>query len=160
MRAQDFVTETRQSYLQYVKSWFPDWPDYVVRDWLYPAAKDLEQSSLEAHFSDIATEYPVHRWELKTLNLSLAAFDKNTQRKILERRGGSENPMNVPRDAARHDTQAQRIQKTGAPSLEPIIVIQRPGVKGLELVEGWHRTIQNIKAFPNGYRGRAWIGYT
>jgi hypothetical protein len=88
------------------------------------------------------------------------AFDSMTQRKILAREGGLLNPMKVPRDAERHATQAQRIQQTGTPSQEPIIAIQRAGVDGLELVEGWHRTIQNIRAFPNGYRGRVWIGYT
>ena len=161
MRAGEFcLTETRQGYMQYIQSWFPDWPDYVIRDWLYSGAKGLEPSEMEAYFLDIADEYPVYRWELRTLNLRLDSFDENTQAKILERQGGSSNPMNVRRDAERHATQARQIQQTGAPSQEPIIVVQRPGVRGLELVEGWHRTIQNIKAFPNGYRGRAWIGYT
>lgn len=159
MRAQELF-EYRRAYYQYVKSWFPDWPDYVIQDWLYPGAKGLSQSELESYFIDLADAYPVYRWELKILNLTLDSFDANTQAKILARKGGSQNPMNVPRDADRHATQAQKIQQTGAPSQEPIIVMQRPGVKGLELVEGWHRTIQNIKAFPNGYRGRAWIGYT
>jgi hypothetical protein len=160
MRVRDIITEYRQSYLQYVKSWFPDWPDYVVRDWLYPTAKGLSQSELEAHFTDIATEYPVYRWELKVMDLGFHSFDSNTQQKILAREGGTRNPMAVPRDAQRHATQAEIINKTGMANQEPIIVIQRPGVDGLELVEGWHRTIQNIRAFPNGYRGRAWIGYT
>jgi hypothetical protein len=115
---------------------------------------------MEAYFLDIADEYPVYNWELRTLNLRLDSFDENTQAKIQERKGGSQNPMKVHRDAERHATQAQQIQKTGVASPEPIIVIQRPDVRGLELVEGWHRTIQNIVAFPNGYRGRAWIGYT
>jgi hypothetical protein len=154
------ITETRQGYLKYIQSWFPDWPDYVIRDWLYSGAKGLEPSEMEAYFLDIADEYPVYRWELRTLNLRLDSFDENTQAKILERQGGSQNPMKVHRDAERHATQAQQIQKTGVASPEPIIVIQRPDVRGLELVEGWHRTIQNIVAFPNGYRGRAWIGYT
>jgi hypothetical protein len=160
MRAQEIILEYRQGLLQYVQSWFPDWPDYVLRDWIYPASKGLSQSEMEAYFDDVAENYPVYRWELKTLDLGMHAFDSTTQRKILAREGGLINPMKVPRDAERHATQAQKIQQTGAPSQEPIITIQRPGVDGLELVEGWHRTIQNIKAFPNGYRGRAWIGYT
>jgi hypothetical protein len=94
------------------------------------------------------------------MDLTLESFTEATQQKILARQGGSRNPMNVPRDAERHAVQAQKIQQTGAVSQEPIITVQRPEVQGLELVEGWHRTIQNLKAFPNGYKGRVWIGYT
>lgn len=160
MRAQEILVEYRQAYFRYLQSWFPDWPDYVIHDWVYPAAKGLDQSEMEAYVDDVAENYPVHRWELRTLDLGFHSFDSETQRKILTREGGTRNPMAVPRDAERHNVQAQQIQQTGAPSQEPIIVIQRPGVDGLELVEGWHRTIQNIRAFPNGYRARAWVGYT
>ena len=160
MRAQEFLVEYRQSLLQYIQGWFPDWPDYVVRDWLYPAVKDLSQSEIEDFAQDIAEEYPVYEWQLETMDLTLESFTEATQQKILARQGGSRNPMNVPRDAERHAVQAQKIQQTGAVSQEPIITVQRPEVQGLELVEGWHRTIQNLKAFPNGYKGRVWIGYT
>lgn len=160
MRAQEFLVEYRQSLLQYIQGWFPDWPDYVVRDWLYPAVKDLSQSEIEGFAQDIAEEYPVYEWQLETMDLTLESFTEATQQKILARQGGSSNPMNVPRDAERHAVQAQKIQQTGAVSQEPIITVQRPEVQGLELVEGWHRTIQNLKAFPNGYKGRVWIGYT
>jgi hypothetical protein len=27
------------------------------------------------------------------------------------------------------------------------------------LIEGWHRTIQHLKEFPQGYTGPAWVGY-
>ena len=160
MRADEFLIEYRRSLVQYIQSWFPDWPDYVIRDWLYPAVKGLSQSEIEDFANDIAEEYPVHHWELRALNLKLSSFDAPTQRRIMARHGGSKNPFDIPRDAERHATQAQQIQQTGEPSAEPIIVIQRPGVRGLELMEGWHRTIQNLKAFPDGYRGQAWIGYT
>jgi hypothetical protein len=160
MRADEFLIEYRRSLLQYIQGWFPDWPDYVIRDWLYPSVKDLSQSEIEGFATDIAEEYPVHSWKLQTLDLRLESFTQETQQRILSREGGASNPMKVPRDSERHAVQAQKIKHTGAVSSEPIIVIQRAGVKGLELVEGWHRTIQNLKAFPDGYHGRAWIGYT
>ena len=160
MRVNEILLEYRQGYYKYLQSWFPDWPDYVIRDWLYPMMKGMDESEMNMAIDDIAEAYPVYHWELKTLDLSLKSFTKDTQSKILAREGGLKNPMSVPRDAERHATQAQQIQQTGAASQEPIIVIQRPEVRGLELVEGWHRTIQNIKAFPNGYRGRAWVGHT
>ena len=48
------------------------------------------------------------------------------------------------------------IQKQGVSS-EPIILFKRR--YGYELVEGWHRTMQNLKAYPQGYKGLAWVGY-
>jgi hypothetical protein len=160
MRAQEFLLEYQQGLVKVLQGWFPDWPDYVIRDMLYPAVKGLNQDEIEDYAMDVAENYPVNTWRLQTLNLGFHSFDSETQRKILAREGGTRNPMAVPRDAERHNVQAQQIQQTGAPSQEPIIVIQRPGVDGLELVEGWHRTIQNLRAFPNGYRARAWVGYT
>ena len=160
MRAQEFLSEYQQGYVKILQSWFPEWPDYVIRDMLYPAVKGLDQSELEAYIDDVAENYPVHTWKLETRKLNLKSFDANTQQKILARKGGTQNPMQVPRDAERHAQQAKVIQQTGAPSQQPIIVVQREGVKGLELLEGWHRTIQNIQAFPQGYTARAWVGYT
>lgn len=159
MRAQEFLAEYQQGYVKILQSWFPEWPDYVIRDMLYPGIKGLDQSELEAYVNDVAENYPVHTWELETRQLNLDSFDATTQKKILAREGGSKNPMQVPRDAERHNAQARRIQQTGTPSQEPIIAVQRPDEEGLELLEGWHRTIQNIKAFPDGYTARVWVGY-
>jgi hypothetical protein len=46
------------------------------------------------------------------------------------------------------------IQQKGV-SAEPIIVAKLSN--GYDLIEGWHRTIQHLKAFPQGYTGPAWV---
>jgi hypothetical protein len=73
---------------------------------------------------------------------------------LASREGGSSNPFQVPRDAERHAQQSQIIQQKGV-SAEPIIVAKLSN--GYDLIEGWHRTIQHLKAFPQGYTGPAWV---
>jgi hypothetical protein len=156
MRAKEFLPEYRQAYLEYIKSWFPDWPDYVIRDMLYPAAKGLGQEEFESWAQGIHEDYPVEAWRLERLPITLDIFTPKTQEQIRKREGGSKNPNQVPRDAERHATQAAMLQKQGI-SGEPIIVMKKPD--GYDLVEGWHRTIQNLQAHPAGYTGPAWVGY-
>jgi hypothetical protein len=73
---------------------------------------------------------------------------------LASREGGSSNPFQVPRDAERHAQQSQMIQQKGV-NAEPIIVAKLSN--GYDLIEGWHRTIQHLKAFPQGYTGPAWV---
>ena len=84
------------------------------------------------------------------------AHDAETIKKLKEREGGSKNPYQVQNDEERHKKQLELIKKQGLPK-EPIILF-KSGSK-YELVEGWHRTIQNFVAHPEGYVGPAWVGY-
>lgn len=157
MRAHEFITELRQGLDQYVKKQFPNWPDYVVRDLMYKNAKGFtNQAELDDWIAGIKKDYPVKQWRLETLDITLDIFNPATQQKIKARSGGSANPYGVPKDAERHATQKAMIQKKGV-SKEPIIVFKTP--QGYDLIEGWHRTIQHLQAYPQGYQGPAWVGY-
>jgi len=155
---EDTINEIQGGLWRLMRSMVPrHWPDYVVKDLLYNIDLDPKKKIELVKFT--LKDLPVRQWKLETRNLGFHSFDSETQRKILAREGGTLNPYAVPRDAERHQAQASIISRTGSPNQEPIIVVQRPGVDGLELLEGWHRTIQNIRAFPHGYRARAWVGY-
>ncbi len=92
-------------------------------------------------------------------------FDDDTQKRMLERKMGASNPYNVPNDELRHQGAASRIKNdpfikvrgyAGSSSEEPIICIRwKSGRYGL--IEGWHRTIQNLLAKPEGYRQKAYV---
>ena len=157
MRANEFLCELRSSLDQYLKQQFPTWPDYVVRDLMYKNIKSFtNQAEIQEWIDGIKKDYPVRQWRLETLDITLDIFDVKTQQQIKARAGGSQNPYGVPNDAERHATQQAMIQKQGI-SKEPIIVFKK--TDGLELIEGWHRTIQHFKAYPQGYKGPAWVGY-
>jgi hypothetical protein len=163
MRAHEFLNEVQAGAWRALRAMVPrHWPDYVVKDWLYTQFSNPEQVTNKRKLVQWVLErYPVKQWRLETLNLGYHSFDAHTQKMLMLRAQepdyGSKHFL-VPRDAERHAAQANLIKQTGQANQEPIIVIYRKD--GYELVEGWHRTAQNVKAFPNGWRGRAWVGYT
>ena len=147
---------------RYMKSKLPNFPDYVLKDWI----KELVADKVE--FDQLLNELsqrfgPLDKiiWtrEPQVLNFSLDSFDDYTKKKIELRQGGEVNPSKIPGDVARHDTQAGLIKGKNSKDIiirEPVIVFKRG--KQYELIEGWHRTIQALKHYPDGYRGYAFIG--
>lgn len=156
MRATEFVTEIRAGLDRYVRQQLPAWPEYVLRDFVYKNIKNSSESDTRKWLDAVKRDYPVKQWRLEKLTVTMKIFDAETQRRLAQRQGGSANPYQVPNDAERHATQAAIIQQQGV-SKEPIIVMKT--ATGYELLEGWHRTIQHLTAYPNGYTGPAWVGY-
>ena len=167
MRAQEFIilenviegalNEYRNALYDYIKKQFPTWPDYVVRDMLYSMVKQMKnQQEMDEWLEFVKKDFGKVVWRLEQLPITLDIFTPKTQRMIKQREGGSKNPMQVPRDAERHAQQSKMIQQQGVRT-EPIIVAKLNN--GYDLIEGWHRTIQHLKAYPDGYTGPAWVGY-
>jgi len=156
MRALEFVTEVRSGLDRYVQQMFPTWPDYVIRDFVYKNIKGMSsQSDIQEWLDMVKRDYGQLKWSLQQLPITLDIFDPQSRQRIQARKGGSANPMQVPNDAQRHAQQQQMIKQQGV-SKEPIIVVKT--AQGYELLEGWHRTIQHLQAYPNGYKGPAWVG--
>jgi hypothetical protein len=159
MRSSEFsLTETRNSLLAYLKQQFPTWPDYIIRDLLYQQAKTYvtNQKEFANWLGMTKKDFGKVTWRLEKLPITLDIFTPKTQQMIQSREGGSSNPFQVPKDAERHAQQLKMIQQQGVRT-EPIIVAKLNN--GYDLIEGWHRTIQHLKVFPEGYTGPAWVGY-
>ena len=149
------LAEARGSLFAFVKRHFPTWPDYVLKDFLYAQAKGIrDQAELDDFLKRNKQDFGDCKWTLTKLPITFDIFTPKTQRMLASREGGSSNPFQVPRDAERHALQSQMIQQKGV-SAEPIIVAKLSN--GYDLIEGWHRTIQHLKAFPQGYTGPAWV---
>jgi predicted nucleotidyltransferase len=158
------ITETREAAYKWLKSYLPAWPDYVLRDWLYqsfkgdfgpgdPSPQSVIDKVLGGEGMDAQT-----RWQfVPDLQFTLDRLTPWTVDKLKARWGGKQNPdmPGIPRDAERHDTQAKLAAQQGGVRDEPVIV-KKVGDQ-YELIEGWHRTVQHFKQFPNGYKGPAWI---
>jgi hypothetical protein len=157
--AEGKLNEIRDQLWTWVQSKFPrtQWPEYVQRDFLYQQAKGIRnQAELDDFLKRNRNDFGKVQWRLEKLPITMDIFTPKTQRMIKEREGGSSNPYQVPKDAERHALQQKMIQQKGV-SQEPIIVAKLSN--GYDLIEGWHRTIQQLKAFPQGYTGPAWVGY-
>lgn len=162
MRAHEFLNEYRDKMYQYIKSIVPTWPDYVVKDWLYPYSHKGETSdtSVKDDILDLITNTglsPDTKWQLvPNMKFTMDMWDAATATKLKGRAGGaSDMGMGIPRDAERHATQAALARQQGGIRKEPVILIKTP--HGYELLEGWHRTIQHFANYPNGYTGPAYV---
>ena len=156
MRSEEFITEMRKPLLKWLQEQFPTWPEYVVTDLLYKGCKGFTKSEdIEEFVGLMKKDSGTCKWKLATIPISFDKFDKDTQRRMKERGMGKSNPYQVPNDEQRHQQQASMIKKSGV-SKEPIIVVSRQD--GYELIEGWHRTLQHLQSYPNGYNGPAWVG--
>ena len=157
MRVNEIITESRGSLFTWIKQQFPTWPDYVLKDFLYQQAKTITSQEQLADWLEITKrDFGQIKWRLEKLPITIDIFTPKTQRMIKSREGGSSNPFSVPKDAERHAQQLKMIQQQGVRT-EPIIVAKLSN--GYDLIEGWHRTIQHLKAFPEGYTGPAYVGY-
>lgn len=164
---QDFklFVELRERVFQYLKSLVPNWPDYVVMDMVYKGYKKIaseksEQFAIEdakRYLKDFPTWHGYNnandiQWKLETIPIKLDLFEPNSQRTLMKRMGGATH--DAPKNIQRHQTQAELQKKRGAPSQEPIIIAKKR--EGYDLLEGWHRTIEALKEWPEGYEQRAW----
>ena len=139
------------------KQQLPNWPDYVIKDFIFVKLKSVDDmNSKKEWIDDLKKTYPTIKWKLEKLNLTFDSFDKDTKEIMKQRDMGKSNPHQVPKDTERHQTQASLLQRRGI-SKEPIIVIKTPD--GYDLWEGWHRTLQYLKQFPEGFICPSWVGY-
>ena len=153
------ITELRQGLLNYLKQQLPNMPEYVVQDWVYkmikndggqPWTKEGIQNWIDDQLKDI-------KWEYKTnFPISMDIFGDKTK-KELESRIGGEIRQDVGKDIERHKTQ-QNLLKSQGISKEPIIIFKTKNGK-YELGEGWHRTTQAFKMYPEGFiQPKVYIG--
>jgi hypothetical protein len=156
MRAQEIITEYRQGPMNILRQELPGWPDYVIKDMIgakLNTPKDLE-NKIE-HVRELAQE--VKSWRLaQQMPLTFDMLDPETQRKMKLRKFGDENPFKVPNDRERLEHAIELVKSKGMENLTPVIFKQTPA--GLDLWEGWHRTMAAFRLNPNGFRVNAWIG--
>ena len=153
----NLFSESNQGLWNWYKQQLPDWPDYVIKDFVYVQLKSkTDMEDKKYWISKIKEAIPNVKWKLEKLHLTMDSFNKDTRDGIEKRSGGKLNPDQVPKDTERHQTQAALLQSRGV-SKEPIIVIKR--ADGYDLWEGFHRTIQNLNQFPQGYTCPAYVGH-
>ena len=157
------ITEYRDRLLQYVKSLLPNYPEYVLKDWLVPNKGDFSNLPDTELKNDIMEKLkgagltPNTKWQLvPDMKFTMDMFEPMTKQRLIGRAGGSSDlGMGIPRDKERHATQAALAQQQGGVRKEPVLLIKTD--KGYELLEGWHRTIQHFAKYPNGYTGPAYV---
>ena len=157
------ISEYRDRLLQYVKSLLPNYPEYVLKDWLVPNKgnfSNLPDTELKNGIMEKlkgAGLTPNTKWQLvPNMQFTMDMFEPMSKQRLIGRAGGnSDMGLDVPRDKERHATQAALAQQQGGVRKEPVLLIKTD--KGYELLEGWHRTIQHFAKYPDGYTGPAYV---
>jgi hypothetical protein len=122
----------------------------IKNDGGQPWTKEGIQNWIDDQLKDI-------KWEYKTnFPISMDIFGDKTK-KELESRIKGEIRQDVGKDIERHKTQ-QNLLKSQGISKEPIIIFKTKNGK-YELGEGWHRTTQAFKMYPEGFiQPKVYIG--
>lgn len=154
---------TENDFVRYMRSKLPNFPKYVLNDWIKELTANKEE--FDQLLNEFAERYgPMEKiqWtnEPQILHFNIDMFDDDTKQKIELRQNGEANPYRLPKDKERHVIQAALIKgKNPLKDVvvrEPVIVFRHG--KKYELIEGWHRTVQALKHYSNGYKGYAYIG--
>lgn len=133
--------------LDTLRGWFPDMPEYVLVDFIYKNYAHRPEAARA-----LVPYYRARRFRYGEVLVTRALFTPETLRRIDERTAGRLTGFRD--DARKHTVQRRRLEREGPPR-EPVILRPRPD--GMELVEGWHRTIQALQLWPEGYRQPAWL---
>ena len=145
------VTETRQGMFNWFKEKLPNTPEYVIRDWVYKMVTQSDDINSYEGITEWIDEYVKDmEWEFqKDFPISMDIFTDKTKKELQNRIGG-EIRQDVGKDIERHKVQQDLLKSQGI-SKEPIIIFKTKNGK-YELGEGWHRTTQSFKMYPEGYK--------
>jgi len=159
------LNELRDPWFNYVQSKTKeitgqDWPEYVLKDWLYAFTKKYQEGDTPEVYKNIVKSFVESfveghgkgKWEYRVLDVSMDIFIPSIQDALEEKMEGDIN-KDIPKDEERHNVQQSQLDKVGV-SPEPIIVLQRKD--GIELLEGWHRTTSALKKYGT-YKQNAWV---
>ena len=113
---------------------YPNVPDYVMHE-IYSG--DTDKIAKSGQMESILKAYNAMEWKLQTVELHWDKFNKITQSNFRRRKLGLDNPDGVPNDVERLKRQIDSLAGDG--KNEPMIFLETGG--GLELVEGFHRTM-------------------
>jgi len=141
------ITEIRKGWYNLLREKLPNFPEYVLKDWIYRKVDDYKDYELFLNWVD---EFLVDiEWEYeKNFPMTMDIFTDNTKNQLEVRMGGT-IISHVEKDSERHEKQKEILQSKGI-SEEPIILFRTKDGK-YELGEGWHRTTQTFIQHPDGF---------
>lgn len=144
------ISEVRGGFLNWLIQKLPNTPEYVIKDWVYKMIKKSDDINTREGIIDWIDNWVKDiQWEHKTdFPISMDIFTEKTKNELKDRISGDVR-HDVDKDFERHQTQQALLKDKGI-SKEPIILFKTKDGK-YELGEGWHRTTQTFKVFPDGF---------
>ena len=124
-------------------------PEYVLTGFIY---KNFHSDPKQA--AKFKEYYDGRKWVSGILNITNDVFTPETQT-LLAEIAEKKSDERFKKDQVKHDLEKLKLKYSGEPSKEPLIVVQKND--GIDLKEGWHRTIQSLKLWPDGYKQSVWL---
>lgn len=132
--AANVVSKRNKGLYKDLRRKYPNVPDYVMKQ-VYSGGQDnLARSDT---YEQMLKTYNGMEWSLDKVDLHWKNLNGITKNNIRRRKFGIENPDEVPEDAERLKRQIESLSGSG--KNEPMVFLETEG--GLELVEGFHRTM-------------------
>ena len=168
MRATEFIVEgvseglleAREGTMrEIIRKILPTWPEYVIKDWISSRIKNQEDlKNLTGWLVDLNKMVEPNSCKLhQKMFLTFDMLNPRTRYSMkTKRQFGARNPFLIPRDEERNANAEQLVKTKGMENLPPVTMIQHSN--GLELCEGWHRTMAAFRLHPEGFYVNAWIG--
>ena len=168
MRATEFIVEgvseglleAREGTMrEIIRKILPTWPEYVIKDWISSRIKNQEDlKNLTGWLVDLNKMVEPNSWKLhQKMFLTFDMLNPRTRYSMkTKRQFGARNPFLIPRDEERNANAEQLVKTKGMENLPPVTMIQHSN--GLELCEGWHRTMAAFRLHPEGFYVNVWIG--
>ncbi len=159
-KSNEDVSEAREGPMREIlRKMLPGWPDYVIKDWISSRVKNEQDlKDLKGWLGELNKQVVPNSWKLhQKMQLTFDMLSPKTRYMMkTKRQFGARNPFMIPRDEERSADAEQLIKSKGMHNLPPVIMLQH--ANGLELCEGWHRTMAAFRLNPNGFLVNAWIG--
>ena len=134
-------------------------PEYVFGDFYYPSFKNIFIDAFNKGYdaydaAESLGDFWYLNWTNEVIDLSWDKLTQSTQEDLVARNFGKTIKLDIPDDELRSDIQRDIHKKTPEGENEPITLIQYPN--GLELMEGWHRTMVIMSSVDNGRHPSTW----
>ena len=142
-----------------IRKALPSWPDYVIKDWISSRIKNQEDlKNLTGWLGELNKMVEPNSWKLhQKMFLTFDMLSPKTRYFMkIKRNFGEKNPFLIPRDEERSANAEQLVKTKGMENLPPVIMLHH--ANGLELCEGWHRTMAAFRLHPDGFYINVWIG--
>lgn len=141
-----------------IRKALPGWPDYVIKDWINSRIKnEKDLKDLQGWMGELNKMVEPNSWKLhQKMFLTFDMLSPKTRYFMkIKRNFGEKNPFFIPRDEERSEQAEQLVRTQGMENLPPVIMLQHSN--GLELCEGWHRTMAAFRVNPEGFYINAWV---
>lgn len=136
--------------VEYFRDLIPGIPDLVLYDFVYPEYQH-DYTNIEPEIVEWLNSIT---WIPEKLKITIDIFDDYTQKRITDIIKGI--PLSAD-DQRRYEKQRELLTKSGKPSELPIILTFVDGK--YELQEGWHRVVESVRLWPEGFIQSSLVGY-